>query len=164
MSKLELFTPSKSESHRQKKVAEEIRFHLSNILVRGDLPIVRSAKTGKFLELTTPITVTHVDISADLRHVNVYITSLGGIDQTKALEFMKLQRGYLRKTMGSKMQLRYTPDLHFRLDESFSVANDMMQKIATVIARDNEKAGINMIDETIIENDDHHESPIDISE
>lgn len=164
MSKLGLFVPTKSESHRQKKVAEEIRYHLGNALARGDLPAVRSSKTGKFVSVSNPITITRIEISADLKHVNVYVTSLGGTEQDRALEFMTLQRGYLRKLIGSKMQLRYTPDLHIRIDESFAVANDMMQKISAVIESDNKKAQLTNSSPSTIEEasiNDQNESVLD---
>ena len=159
MSNLDLFTAAKSESHRQKKVAEEIRFQLAQILSRGDLPTVRNPKTNKFLSYTNPITITRIEISADLRHATAYITSLGGIEQDKALQFIRLQRGYLRKTLSGKMQLRFTPDLHFKLDDSFENANLMLQKISKVISEDERRANVSQLDD-----ENHNDQPESVHE
>lgn len=146
MSQLDLFVPEKGESHRQKRVAEEIRFQLAQALSRGDLPPVRSRADDQFLSLKAPLTITHVTVSADLRHATVLITSLGGFEKDKSLEFIQLQRGCLRKMLGAKMKLRYTPDLHFKWDDGIEQASHMMQKIADVIAKDEALSSHHKID------------------
>ncbi|MES2607177.1 MAG: 30S ribosome-binding factor RbfA [Pseudomonadota bacterium] len=133
MARLELFVPAKAASHRQKKVSEEIKHHLALALARGDLPVVRNPSGNGFLSFTTPITVTKVEVSPDLKHVTCYIMPLGGAEQEKALIFVRLQRWYLRKHLGTKIQLRHTPDLHFQLDTSFDEAERIHKMLAAVI-------------------------------
>ena len=133
MSRLDLFVPAKAASHRQKKVSEEIKHHLALALARGDLPVVRNPSGNGFLSFSTPITVTKVEVSPDLKHVTTYIMPLGGLDQERALTFVRLQRWYLRKYLGTKIQLRHTPDLHFQLDSSFDEAERIHKMLASVI-------------------------------
>ncbi|MES2252601.1 MAG: ribosome-binding factor A [Pseudomonadota bacterium] len=133
MTRLDLFVPTKAASHRQKKVSEEIKHHLALALARGDLPIVRNPSGNGFLSFSTPITVTKIEVSPDLKHVTCYIMPLGGLDQEKALIFTRLQRWYLRKHLGTKIQLRHTPDLHFQLDSSFDEAERIHKMLASVI-------------------------------
>lgn len=133
MSRLDLFVPTKAASHRQKKVSEEIKHHLALALTRGDLPAVRNPSGEGFMSFLTPITITKVDVSPDLKHVTIYIMPLGGQDQASALTFIRLQRGYLRKVLASKIRLRYTPDLHFQLDSSFDEAERIHKMLANVV-------------------------------
>ena len=111
----------------------EIKHHLALALARGDLPVVRNPSGNGFLSFSTPITVTKVEVSPDLKHVTTYIMPLGGLDQERALTFVRLQRWYLRKYLGTKIQLRHTPDLHFQLDSSFDEAERIHKMLASVI-------------------------------
>ncbi len=143
MSRLDLFVPAKAASHRQKKVSEEIKHHLALALARGDLPIVRNPSGNGFLSFSTPITVTKVEVSADLKHLTCFIMPLGGAEQEKALLFTRLQRWYLRKHLGTKIQLRHTPDLHFQLDSSFDEAERIHKMLAGVIQSGKSEADVN---------------------
>ncbi|MDP3372409.1 MAG: 30S ribosome-binding factor RbfA [Candidatus Paracaedibacteraceae bacterium] len=138
MSRLELFVPTKASSHRQKKVSEEIKHHLAHALSRGDLPPIRNTKSknGGFLTFPTPITVTKIEVSPDLKHATTYIMPLGGNQQEEALYFVRAHKGYLRKFLGSKIQLRHTPDLHFALDNSFDNADRIRQILEDVIPKE----------------------------
>jgi ribosome-binding factor A len=121
-------------------VAGEIRHHLADALSRGDLPAVRHPKGSGFLTFNLPITITDIELSPDMRHATVMFTPLGGTQKEQALQFLKLQRGYLRKILASKLQLRHVPDLHFRLDDSIDQADYMLKKIADVISNDEKLA------------------------
>jgi ribosome-binding factor A len=47
-----------------------------------------------------------------------------GDEKTREESMKGLERakGYLRKELGARLKLRYTPDIHFRLDESLDHA------------------------------------------
>jgi ribosome-binding factor A len=139
MSRLDLFTPARASSHRQKKVSEEIRHHLADALIRGDLPPARHPSGSGFLTYSNPITITKVEASPDLKHATVYIVPLGGLEQEKALTFIRLQAWYLRKHLGTKIQLRHIPNLHFSLDQSFDSAERIHKMMADVLSADAEK-------------------------
>ncbi len=69
------------------------------------------------------VTVTTVETADDLRNANIYVSILG--DKETRLESMKgLERakGFLRSELGKRLQLRYAPQIHFRLDESLDHA------------------------------------------
>jgi ribosome-binding factor A len=69
------------------------------------------------------VTVTSVKTADDLRNANIYVSVLG--DEKTREESMKgldRAKGYLRKELGARLKLRYTPDIHFRLDESLDHA------------------------------------------
>ncbi|HJT23459.1 MAG TPA: 30S ribosome-binding factor RbfA [bacterium] len=68
-------------------------------------------------------TVTGVETTDDLRHAKIFVSILG--DEKNRQESMKgLERakGFLRGELGHRLQLRYTPEIQFRLDTSLDHA------------------------------------------
>ncbi len=107
----------KPPSQRQKRVAEEVRHALALVLERGDLrdPVLA----------TTPVTITEVRISPDLRNATSFITPLGGGDVRPVLDALKRARFHLRHELASRVQLRHVPNLFFEPDNTF----DTFQRI-----------------------------------
>ena len=66
------------------------------------------------------ITVTHTDTTNDLRHCKVYISVLGEYDAKEMRRGLKSVSGWLRRELGSSLDLRYTPELSFELDDSIA--------------------------------------------
>ena len=127
---LDLFLPSKAPSHRQKRVAQEVRFCLSKILLRNDWPVRFDVK-GKLLKSPALITITDVSLSADLKQATVWVMPLGGDFQNETKAFLELMGGYLRKQISSHLQLRGVPTLKFEIDPSFG----KMAKIDTALKK-----------------------------
>ncbi|RZI45733.1 ribosome-binding factor A [Candidatus Finniella inopinata] len=115
---LDLFLPSKAPSHRQKRVAQEIRFCLSTIFLRNEWP-VRFDENGDYLKPPALITITDVTLSADLKQATVWVMPLGGEFQSETKLFLESVGGYLRKQISSHLQLRGVPTLKFDIDPSF---------------------------------------------
>ena len=107
--------------HRLERVREIIKRELSELIVR---------------ELTFPgalVTVQDVDVTPDLKHSNVYISALGSETERDAA-FKKLQenRVMLQLAMSKRVILKYTPQIHFRLDTSIERGSriiEILQKI-----------------------------------
>jgi ribosome-binding factor A len=133
MSSLNLFLPSKTPNHRQQKVAEEVRFLLAQELMRGDIP-AHTASDGSLKTLPTSVTLTHVNISPDLKHATVLVMPLGGEKISETLEFLNMAAPYLRKILSQKLSLRITPKLRFSVDESLAYSqkiDDLLRSVAT---------------------------------
>lgn len=93
---------------RIEKVSQQLKRELS-LIVQNDL---KDPRIGF-------ITITRVEMSADLRYAKVYFSILGNDQQKKdSLTALKKASGFIRKLIGAKIRLRYTPQLMFRLDES----------------------------------------------
>lgn len=93
--------------HRLVRVAEILKRELSTIILR-EVP-----SNG------TLITVNAVDVSPDLRNATVHVGILGSAPQQKrALEQLEHHRGVLQTETAKRVVLKFTPHLHFRLDES----------------------------------------------
>jgi len=101
----------KAPSQRQLRVGEEIRHTLAMILERGELrdPGLKG----------TSITVTEVRATPDLRHAHVFVMPLGGGDREGALAALNRARPFLRHQVSKALTLKFSPDLHFAIDETF---------------------------------------------
>lgn len=64
------------------------------------------------------VSITHVQVSHDLRHVTVWVSPLGGQGDGKVvLRGLGSAAGFLRLRLGKLLRLRVSPELHFRLDD-----------------------------------------------
>jgi ribosome-binding factor A len=106
---------AKGPSQRQLRVGEMVRHSLAGILTRTD--IADPDLEGRY------ITVTEVKCSPDLRHATVFIRPFG-IDDNGPVIVKALNRHtrFLRGVLARQVDLKYMPDLTFRLDESFDEA------------------------------------------
>lgn len=68
-------------------------------------------------------TVTGVETTDDLRHAKIFVSILGD-EKTRQESMAGLDRakGFLRRELGRRLQLRYTPEIQFRLDTSLDHA------------------------------------------
>lgn len=94
-------------SRRQKRVASLIKEEVSRLLIEK----VQDSFSGL-------ITVTKVDMTADLRTAHIYL-SIYGIEQKDTIfAFLDKKKGFLRKSVASKVKLKYNPMLIFSMDPS----------------------------------------------
>ena len=98
-------------SQRQLRVGELIRRTLSDVLMRGDIhdPDLTSMS----------VTVGEVRTSPDLKIATAFVMPLGGEGQEDLIEILARNKSELRRIIGRKAGLKFTPDLRFRLDETF---------------------------------------------
>ena len=66
------------------------------------------------------LTVTHTDTTNDLRSCRVYISVLGSYDAKEMRRGLRSVSGWLRRELGASLDLRYTPELVFELDDSIA--------------------------------------------
>ncbi|QUH20792.1 30S ribosome-binding factor RbfA [Alkaliphilus sp. B6464] len=94
---------------RVKRLSEEIKKIVSNI-IRNELRDPRIAPMTSIVE---------VDVTRDLRYVNIYISVLGTEKEKEAtMEGLIKASGFIRREIGQKIKARYTPEVIFKLDES----------------------------------------------
>ncbi len=101
----------RAPTQRQLRVGELIRHAIAEILQRGE---VHDPDLDGLV-----VTVPEVRMTPDLRLATVFVMPLGGRDADKALAALARHHKYLRGEVGHRVDLRYAPDLRFRLDESF---------------------------------------------
>ncbi|NCB29266.1 MAG: 30S ribosome-binding factor RbfA [Clostridia bacterium] len=67
------------------------------------------------------VSVTHCEVTGDLRYAKVFISVLGSQDDAKdVMRGLRSASGFLRREVARKVQLRYAPELQFHLDESIT--------------------------------------------
>jgi len=101
----------KGPSQRQLRVAENLRHELSQIFTRIDI------RDEDLLDVI--ITVSEIRTSPDMRQATVYVMPLGGKNKDIVVEALSRHRKFLRGELSRKVTLKYMPELHFRLDETF---------------------------------------------
>ena len=105
------FSDQEGPSQRQLRVGELIRRTLSDALARGD---VHDPDLNRM-----SITVGEVRTSPDLKIATAFVLPLGGRDADAAIEALARNKGELRRMIGKTTNLKFTPDLRFRIDETF---------------------------------------------
>ncbi len=79
-------------------------------------------------------TVSHVDVTADLKYAKVYVTRLNGFeseqDAAECIKGLNSAAGYLRRGLAGRVQLRNIPQLQFVYDKSLENGFRMDELIA----------------------------------
>ena len=101
-------------SQRQLRVGEMLRHALAEVFFRDE---IRDAD----LEGVS-VTVTQVKPSGDMRHATVFVEPLGGQNADKIVKALNRHARFIRGEMGSRITLKFTPDLRFVEDHSFAEA------------------------------------------
>ena len=92
------------------RINEEIKKELSDI-IRQDLKDPRINQTM--------VSVLSVDTTNDLKYCKIYISVMGDEEQKKgAIEGLKSANGFIRREIARRINLRNTPELIFKLDDS----------------------------------------------
>ncbi len=64
-------------------------------------------------------TVTQVDVSDNLKHANVFVSVMGTDEEKEdTIKGLESAKGFIRKSLGKNLYLRYIPDLHFKNDDT----------------------------------------------
>ena len=83
--------------------------------------------------------VMDVEVAPDLKTCKVWVTVMGNDeDRLRTQEGLKSAAGYIRSTLAKELNMRYTPELRFIMDDSIEYAINMSRKIDEVTKRDNE--------------------------
>jgi ribosome-binding factor A len=113
-------------------VGDQIRQELSDILSRGE---VHDPGIGF-------ITLTRVQVTADLQLARVFYTSLGDLEARKeTARALERATGFFRRQIGSRLQhLRRVPELEFRFDESIANQDRIEQILRDIHDEDAKRA------------------------
>jgi ribosome-binding factor A len=95
-------------TRRQQRVGDQIKIEIANALER-------EAQDPRLNGLS----ITSVQVSADLRQAIVYVSSLAGQSGSQAiLAGLRHAGGFLRRELARHLKLRLVPELIFRWDPS----------------------------------------------
>ncbi|HXL12919.1 MAG TPA: 30S ribosome-binding factor RbfA [Bradyrhizobium sp.] len=110
-------------SQRQLRVGEIVRHAVAEILVNGSVHDVDLE--GHI------ITVPEVRMSPDLKLATVYVMPLGGRDSEKVIAALARNKKFLRGEVARRVNLKFAPDIRFRVDERFDEAERIEKLLRT---------------------------------
>ena len=111
-------------SQRQLRVGELIRRTLSEVLARGDIHDPDLNRVS--------VTVAEVSASPDLKVATAYVCPLGGQGGENLIALLAKNKSEIRRAISKELTLKFTPDLRFRLDETF----DRMDETRRLFSQD----------------------------
>ena len=109
-------------SNRIGRINEDLQRELS--------ALIRTLKDPRVQQ--SMVSVTKVDATGDLRYAKVYISVLDKDKSKETLKGLKSASGFMRREIGSRLRLRYTPELVFEEDQSMEYGArmfDLLKKL-----------------------------------
>jgi len=116
-----------SGSQRQLRVGELVRHALADILGRSGVhdPVLEGHL----------VTVPEVRMTADLRLATIYVMPLGGRDVGDVVAALERNKKFLRGEIARRVNLKFAPDIRFRVDERFDEAERIEKLLRTPTVR-----------------------------
>lgn len=109
------------------RISEEMKKEVSGI-IQNELKDPRLPKM---------VSITSLSVTKDLRFAKVYISVLGDDEEKKkAISALKSAAGFVRREVGHRMQLRYTPEMLFELDNSIEYGVHIIKLINETVKHD----------------------------
>ena len=118
-------------SNRKGRINEELQRELSSL--------IRTLKDPRVQQ--SMVSVTKVEATGDLRYAKVYISVLDKDKSKETLKGLKSAGGFLRREIGSRLQLRYTPELIFEEDDSIAYGAKMFSLLRSLDIKPDEDEG-----------------------
>jgi len=107
------------EGKRSERVADLIRKEISEMLAKT----IKDPRIGF-------VTITRVMVTEDCRSAKVYYSVVGTFaEKDRSMEGLNSAKGYIRRELGHRMKLKYTPEIVFQFDPSIEYAIHMGELI-----------------------------------
>jgi ribosome-binding factor A len=110
-------------SQRQLRVGEIVRHAIADILSQGS---VHDPDLEGHI-----VTVPEVRMSPDLKLATVYVMPLGGRDTDVVIAALERNKKFLRGELARRVNLKFAPDVRFRVDERFDEAERIEKLLRT---------------------------------
>jgi ribosome-binding factor A len=114
-------------SQRQLRVGETVRHAIADILSHGS---VHDADLEGHI-----ITVPEVRMSPDLKLATIFVMPLGGRDTDIVIAALERNKKFLRGEIARRVNLKFAPDVRFRVDERFDEAERIEKLLRTPAVR-----------------------------
>lgn len=112
--------------HRLDRLGEQIREEISAMILGEKIKDPR---------VSTFLTITHVDVSRDLAHAKVFVSSFLEPGATKkGMAGLQSASGFIQSVLGKKLRLRQFPHLSFIFDDSIRAGFEMVHKLDNLVA------------------------------
>jgi len=110
-------------SQRQLRVGETVRHAIADILSQGS---VHDPDLEGHI-----ITVPEVRMSPDLKLATIYVMALGGRDTDVVIAALERNKKFLRGEVARRVNLKFAPEVRFRVDERFDEAERIEKLLRT---------------------------------
>ena len=104
-------------SNRINRINEELRKELAALLRELKDPRISSGL----------VSITRVDTTGDLRYARVYVSALDKETEPQVMKGLRSASGFLRREIGHRLALRYTPELQFIADDSIAYGAHILE-------------------------------------
>jgi ribosome-binding factor A len=112
--------------NRQKRLGEQLKHEISDLILRG----IKDPRIGF-------VSVTNVELTADLRQAKVRISVLGSESQRKAsLAGLRSAGSFIRRELGSRLRLKYVPEIRIIYDDSIEQGERILTLIDSVVKKE----------------------------
>ena len=105
------------------RISEEVRREVDAI-IRGELHDPRVSGT---------YSVTRAEVTGDLRYAKIYISVLEDDRRNALMDALKNAKGYIRRALGKRMIIRYTPELIFVSDKNIEYGVHIAKVLADTL-------------------------------
>ena len=120
-------TVTPKAGQRQLRIGEELRHALAEII--ADNSLSDPDLVGRM------VTVTSVKISPDLRNATIFILPFGGGDAEIVVRALNRAAGYFRGELAHAVEMRVSPQLRFKIDDSFDEASRIEKLLHDPVVR-----------------------------
>ena len=120
---------------------------MSNFRIDRTNDDIRRVISEKLREVKDPrvqqgmISVTRVETTGDLRYSKIWLSVMGMQDEKEFKKGLKSASGWLRRELGTSMNLRYTPELVFEIDHSIEYGAHISEVISNLDIKRDEDDG-----------------------
>ncbi len=130
---------------RGKKISEEIKKIVSHIMMFE----IKDPRVSKLSSIT------HVEVTNDLRFVTIYISVFDPKHNVDVhIEGLNSAKGFIRKEIGKKLKLHFTPEPIFKADDSIEHGMHINEILNTLDIKHDEKPVDEDEDDDDFEDDD----------
>lgn len=116
--------------HRLERLGEQIREEIAALISSGRIKDPR---------VSTFLSISHVDVSRDLGHAKVFVSSfMTPAEVKKGVVGLQNASGYIQSVIGKKLRIRQFPHLSFIFDDSIRAGFEMVHKIDELLSGENQ--------------------------
>lgn len=107
---------------------------IASLIVKEVSDILNNVARDKIMHT---ITITGCDVSSDLSYAKIYFTCVLDIDKKSIEKELEEASGYIRHELSERIDIRHTPKLVFKFDNSIEYGNHIENLIEKINEKDN---------------------------
>ncbi len=116
--------------NRQRRLGQLLKQEISELLLRN----IKDPRIAF-------VSVTSVDVAADLRHAKVLVSVLGNESERKStIAGLRSATGFIRRELGNRLHLKYIPEIKIQYDDSIEEGSRILALIDSVTREENDKS------------------------